>query len=553
MILSLLTDWLTLKEVDIDYYYRFLNKNENFSSKLIHKKMVVSPMRQNLFLTDCPDRMKINLLALDESSNCLQQKDLIKVLTTANAADVFDMERPEVLGDAFLKFSVSIYLYKKHAEWHEGYLTSMKGKIVSNRNLFYIGNNFGLSKMIKSSKYEAKNSFPPASKLPNNLKTLMNNNKYLLKKLYDVQEPAREDILAGNDAAFVVKHGNSKEDCGNDEDYSDDCSLVFIDKHAVGDKIIADGVEALIGTVVGSLGIDSGLKILTSLKILPDDKFIKNLLTEKIQPRNIYNDDTRMPFIGKLEKIIGYKFKNPIFLIQAVTHPSCSIKTCGTYQQLEFVGDAVLDFLITSYIIERCPQMDPGDLTDLRSALVNNATLACIVVKNEIQKFLQFENIKLTESIDKFVEFQKANEYQVALDQIALMETEDENCVADAVDIPKVIGDLFESIVGAVLLDSGMDLQITWKIIYNLMEKELHEFMNKVPKQIVRQLYEYDGGSADPKFTEAFFLEEYGMTTVGVEVTVDRKRELFCGIGVNKILAKKCAAKMAVKALTAKP
>lgn len=201
--------------------------------------------------------------------------------------------------------------------------------------------------------------------------------------------------------------------------------------------------------------------------------------------------------------------------------------------------------------------MDPGDLTDLRSALVNNATLACIVSKNGIQKFLQFENVKLTEAIEKFVEFQKANNYQVALDQIALMETEVDNCVADAVDIPKVIGDLFESIVGAVLLDSGMDLETTWEIIYNLMKKELHEFMINVPKQIVRQLYEYDGGSADPKFTEALFIEEYGMSAVGVEVTItkngDKKRELFCGIGINRTVAKKCAAKLAIRALTAKP
>lgn len=309
--------------------------------------MVASPLRANLSLTDSADRKKIKLLSIDESSNCLQQKDLIKVLTTANAADVFDMERHEVLGDAFLKFAVSTYLYKKHTDWHEGYLTSLKGKIVSNRNLFYIGNNFGLSKMIKSSKYEAKNALPPAAKLPNDLKKFMDDNKNLLHKLYDVIQPSRQDIFSENNASLVdnlklnkscIKNSKSKNDSGIEEE-SDDCSLVFIDKHAVGDKIIADSVEALIGVVVDSLGIDSGLKILTFLKILPNDNYIKNLLNERIEPRNIYDDDSRMPFIEKLENIIGYKFKNPIFLIQAVTHPSCPIKTFGTYQTLEFIGE----------------------------------------------------------------------------------------------------------------------------------------------------------------------------------------------------------------------
>lgn len=95
-------------------------------------------------ITDSLDRTKIKLLSINEFSQTIQQKDLIKVLTTSHAGDVFDMERLEVLGDAFLKFSVSLYLFKKHSDWHEGYLSTLKGQIVSNRNLFYIGNDFGL-------------------------------------------------------------------------------------------------------------------------------------------------------------------------------------------------------------------------------------------------------------------------------------------------------------------------------------------------------------------------------------------------------------------------
>lgn len=116
--------------------------------------------------------------------------------------------------------------------------------------------------------------------------------------------------------------------------------------------------------------------------------------------------------------------------------------------------------------------MDPGELTDLRSSLVNNTTLACIVVRNELHKFMFFENHQLAETIKRFVDYQKSVEYQIT-DQIVLLECEDDSSSAESVDIPKSLGDIFESIVGAVYLDSGLSLEKTWTVIYRLMMDEL--------------------------------------------------------------------------------
>lgn len=41
------------------------------------------------------------------------------------------------------------------------------------------------------------------------------------------------------------------------------------------------------------------------------------------------------------------------------------------------------------------------------------------------------------------------------------------------IEVPKVLGDLFESIVGAVLVDSGMSIDTVWKMVYRLMKREL--------------------------------------------------------------------------------
>jgi len=50
---------------------------------------------------------------------------------------------------------------------------------------------------------------------------------------------------------------------------------------------------------------------------------------------------------------------------------------------------------------------------------------------------------------------------------------EDECSLTEYVDVPKVLGDLFESLIGAIYLDSGKSLTKVWEIIYSLMHKEI--------------------------------------------------------------------------------
>jgi hypothetical protein len=82
--------------------------------------------------------------------------------------------------------------------------------------------------------------------------------------------------------------------------------------------------------------------------------------------------------------------------------------------------------------------MDPGKITDLRSALVNNDTLACIVIRNDIHKFMFYENYLLSGAIQKFAEFQE-NENHKVTDKIILLNNENDFSVADSIDIPKVV------------------------------------------------------------------------------------------------------------------
>lgn len=477
------------------------------------------------------------------------------------------MERYEVLGDGFLKFICSLYLYKEYEQWHEGYLTSLKGRLVSNRNLFYIGNSFGLSEMLKATKFKAKELLPQSITLPSNVQEVILSNMSLLRNLLNLQPLEPQEILDGalspynidrfqksadnRPVHFVIESDQPQEE-EDDDDSIEKSLLPYMKQQCIGDKIIADAVEAFIGVVIQSLGVSAGLKLCQKLKVLPNENKLENILSEKIPPRKaMKNTSTREAKVHnrqELEKIIGYTFNDPLYLLQALTHASYPIKIMGTYQQLEFLGDAVLDFLVTSYITEQCPKMDPGQLTDLRSSLVNNVTLACIIVRNGLHKFLLSENCLLSEAIKKFVDFQASKDNRIVLDQIILLDTEDDTKAAESVDVPKVIGDIFESLIGAIFLDSGLDLAKTWDVIYGLMKSEIHEFMINVPKQIVRQLFEFEKGNAEPRFFKHRVIDEDSVA-VPVEITLRGERKIFIGIGKNKSVARKCAAKLALKAL----
>jgi ribonuclease-3 len=74
-----------------------------------------------------------------------------------------------------------------------------------------------------------------------------------------------------------------------------------------------------------------------------------------------------------LDKTLHYRFQDASLLIQALTHRSAS----GTNnERLEFLGDAVLDFVISEAVFKRRPDADEGDLSKLRASLVKDTSLA---------------------------------------------------------------------------------------------------------------------------------------------------------------------------------
>ena len=83
-----------------------------------------------------------------------------------------------------------------------------------------------------------------------------------------------------------------------------------------------------------------------------------------------------------LEIALGFSFKNPSLLHQALVHLSyCNennLDPSASYERLEFLGDAVLELAVSTELYSRFPDADEGELTKTRSSIVRRETLAKI-------------------------------------------------------------------------------------------------------------------------------------------------------------------------------
>ena len=88
----------------------------------------------------------------------------------------------------------------------------------------------------------------------------------------------------------------------------------------------------------------------------------------------------------KLESIIGYHFLDSTLLDRALTHRSFS---AFNNERLEFLGDAVLDLLVSELLMERFPDLDEGGLSKFRASLVNESRLSGIATQLDLGSYLR--------------------------------------------------------------------------------------------------------------------------------------------------------------------
>ena len=177
------------------------------------------------------------------------------------------------------------------------------------------------------------------------------------------------------------------------------------------------------------------------------------------------------------------------------------------YQRLEYIGDAVLDFLVTSYIFS-VDDLSPGRMTDIRMHFVRNETLAKACVRNGLHKHLLHEVHSLAKVIGEYIntlDVEDGSCYSSSDedDSVERMECDDnqescqgynhefDDCSLDDVEVPKILGDLVESIIAAVYLDSDLSLESTWNVIKMLIpEIAMDRSFSQIEIDCVRELHE---------------------------------------------------------------
>ncbi len=94
--------------------------------------------------------------------------------------------------------------------------------------------------------------------------------------------------------------------------------------------------------------------------------------------------------LEQLSQRLGVAFGRMHLLNEALTHSSFAAESNGIrdYERLEFFGDAVLKFVISEYLLERFPDYNEGQLTEIRSVLISDKTLAEIASSLNLSKYI---------------------------------------------------------------------------------------------------------------------------------------------------------------------
>ena len=172
--------------------------------------------------------------------------------------------------------------------------------------------------------------------------------------------------------------------------------------------------------------------------------------------------------LSSLEKKIGHQFKNINLLKEALTHrsylnenPSWGRDFLSPHnERLEFLGDAVLELIVTEVLFKDYPNSAEGELTSIRSALVNYQMLADV-------------------------------SREIVLSDYILLSRGEAKDTGKARDV--ILANAFESLIGAIYLDAGYKVvgkfinSFVMKRVAEVMEKELYRDPKSFLQEIIQE------------------------------------------------------------------
>lgn len=129
--------------------------------------------------------------------------------------------------------------------------------------------------------------------------------------------------------------------------------------------------------------------------------------------------------INQFQKRIGYFFKDSDLLKRAFTHTSFANENkTESYERLEFLGDAIIDFLVGEYLFNNFPTIDEGMMSRVRASLVCEKALSELAAKIGIEEYMLLGNGARQSGEGKR---------------------------------PSIHADMFEAFIAAMYIDAGLD------------------------------------------------------------------------------------------------
>ena len=164
--------------------------------------------------------------------------------------------------------------------------------------------------------------------------------------------------------------------------------------------------------------------------------------------------------IEELLKTIGIKAHDVELFEMALTHPSYNADADtkhSDYERFEYMGDAVLDYVSADLIFRTYPEMEPGNMSKLRSFLVKSHTLS-----NYARKINLSEYVRLGRSVTE----------------------------AQVKNSDNILEDCFEALIGAIYLDQGLEVAFAFikKVLYDDVisfgSQDLTDYKSKLQEEM---------------------------------------------------------------------
>ena len=364
---------------------------------------------------------------------------VLEAVTATAAREAKNYQRLEFLGDSHLKYLTSLTLSAQNPRYHEGILSHQKDHIVSNANLARAALAAGLDQYIISKPFTGKKWRP----------------------LY------RSDFL-DSDGKLKERHDPKRE---------------------MSTKTLADVVEALVGAAYLDGGTPTAIEclrvLLSDVAWAPIPELVSTLY-------DIYAANTKpIPaHFSELESLLGYDFRLQHLIVEALTHPAYQVTDAyASYQRLEFLGDAILDFIISTKAYQHSPPPSVHRLHLIRTVLVNAdfLTFLCMhhsimITKKDIITTSPGRGGKVpprfgtTEEVEEryIWHFLRHTSPKVRAAQMSCQKrfstlrqrinhalSHDDTypwALLAGLDAPKFFSDIIESLIGAIYIDSHGDL-----------------------------------------------------------------------------------------------